>query len=284
MRAQDTFFSHKIERIFDQSAKPMIMGILNVTPDSFFDGGKYTEESAWLEHAAQMLGEGADIIDIGAYSTRPGAKDVSEKEESERLLKVVVSIRKHFPEALISVDTFRASIAAEAVGCGANIINDISGGTLDSRMFETAARLNVPYILMHIQGTPQNMQINPSYKNVVKEVYEYLENRLKRLNELGLKKVIIDPGFGFGKTGEHNFELLRNLEYFLNLNCPLLVGISRKSIINKLLNISSKDSLNGTTILNTIALQKGAGIIRVHDVKEAKEVVLVLQKLRNPKG
>lgn len=280
MRAQDTFFSHKTERIFDQKAGPMIMGILNVTPDSFFDGGKYTEEPAWLEHTGQMLKEGADIIDIGACSTRPGAKEISEKEEAERLLKVIVSVRKHFPEVLISVDTFRSVIAEEAIRCGANIINDISGGTLDNKMFETAARLDVPYILMHIQGTPQDMQLKPAYENVVKEVYQYLENRLKKLNDLGLKKVVLDPGFGFGKTVDHNFELLKNLDHFSGLGCPLLAGISRKSIINKLLNISSKDSLNGTTVLNTIALQKGAKIIRVHDVKEAKEIVTVLEKLR----
>jgi dihydropteroate synthase len=281
MSAQDTFFSLKTERIFDQKANPMIMGILNVTPDSFFDGGKYTEESKWLEHAGRMLEEGADIIDVGAYSTRPGAEHISEEEESGRLLKVVTSLRKHYPESLISVDTFRAAIAEKAVDCGAGIINDISGGTLDDRMFETVARLNVPYILMHIQGTPRNMQENPVYGNVVEDVFEFFKARLEKLNALGFKKVILDPGFGFGKTTEHNLDLFRNMERFLELNCPLLVGISRKSIINKVLNIKSKDSLNGTTVLNTIALQKGAKIIRVHDVKEAKEVLTLVQKITN---
>jgi dihydropteroate synthase len=281
MSAQDTFFSLKTERIFDQKPNPMIMGILNVTPDSFFDGGKYTQESQWLEHAGKMLEEGADIIDVGACSTRPGAEHISEAEESARMLKVVSSLRKHYPESLISVDTFRAAIAEKAVDCGADIINDISGGTLDDRMFETAARLDVPYILMHIQGTPQNMQEQPVYTDVVKEVYEFLEARLKQLNGLGLKKVILDPGFGFGKTTEHNLELFRNLEKFSELNAPLLVGISRKSIVNKVLNIKSKDALNGTTVLNTIALQKGAKIIRVHDVKEAKEVLTLVRKIKN---
>ncbi|MCW3101877.1 MAG: Dihydropteroate synthase [Bacteroidetes bacterium] len=281
MSAQDTFFSLKTERIFDQKPNPVIMGILNVTPDSFFDGGKYTEEAQWLEHAGKMLEEGAGIIDVGACSTRPGAAHISEEAESARLLKVVASLRKHYPGTLISVDTFRAAIAEKAVDCGAGMINDISGGTLDDRMFETVARLDVPYVLMHIQGTPQNMQEQPVYKDVVKEVYEFLETRLNRLNELGLKKVILDPGFGFGKTTEHNLELFRNLEKFGDLNAPLLVGISRKSIVNKVLNIKSKDALNGTTVLNTIALQKGATIIRVHDVKEAKEVVTLVQKIKN---
>ena len=281
MSAQDTFFSLKTERIFDQKANPVIMGILNVTPDSFFDGGKYTQEAAWLEQAGKMLEEGAGIIDVGAYSSRPGAEHISEDTESARLLKVVASLRKHYPGALISVDTFRAAIAEKAIDSGADIINDISGGTLDEKMFETVARLNVPYVLMHIQGTPQNMQEQPVYRDVVKEVHEFLETRLRRLNELGLKKVILDPGFGFGKTTEHNLELFRNLELFANLNAPLLVGISRKSIVNKVLNIKSKDALNGTTVLNTIALQKGAKIIRVHDVKEAKEAVTLVQKLKN---
>lgn len=280
MSAQDTVFSSKKERIFDQKANAMIMGILNVTPDSFYDGGKYTGEEAWLAHAALMQEQGADIIDIGAYSSRPGAEHISEKEESERLLKVVSSVRKHFPDTLISVDTFRANMAEEAVKRGANIINDISGGTMDPAMFETVARLQIPYVLMHIQGTPQTMQQNPVYTDVLKEVYEHLESRLKQLQNLGLKEVIIDPGFGFGKTVDHNFELLKNLSRFKELGCPVLAGISRKSIVNKLLNISSKDSLNGTSVLNTIALQNGAKIIRVHDVKEAKEVITILEKLK----
>jgi dihydropteroate synthase len=280
MSAQDTDFSYKKERIFDQKAKPMIMGILNVTPDSFHDAGKYTEEAAWLKHTAEMLEQGADIIDIGAYSSRPGAEHISGNEESERLLKVVVSVRKHFPESLISVDTFRSAIARNAVDSGANIINDISGGMLDPDMFKTVAQLQVPYVLMHIQGTPQNMQLDPVYENVVKEVFDHLKNRLEQLHALGVKEVIIDPGFGFGKTLEHNFELLRNLEKFREMDCPVLVGVSRKSIVNKLLNIKSKDSLNGTSVLNAIAIQRGANIIRVHDVKEAKEVITILEKMK----
>lgn len=280
MSAQDTFFSLKTERIFDQKTGPLIMGILNVTPDSFFDGGKYTEESGWIEQTKRMISEGADIIDIGAYSSRPGAIDISVEEESSRLLKVITSVRSHFPEILISVDTFRAEIAEASVKSGANIINDISGGTMDPGMFETIARLNVPYVMMHIKGTPQNMQQDPVYKNVVGEVKEFFEERIKLLNDLGFKKIILDPGFGFGKTLEHNIEIMRNLEEFKKLKSPLLVGISRKSIVNKILNISSKDALNGTSILNTIALQKGADIIRVHDVKEAKEVVKILESLK----
>lgn len=277
--AQDTVFSQKIERIFDQRSTPLIMGILNVTPDSFFDGGKYTEEVHWLEHIKQMTDAGADIIDVGAYSTRPGAKDISETEEWNRLIKVIRSIRKNFPELLISVDTFRSNVAEQAVNAGANIINDISGGTLDSKMFEIVAKLDVPYILMHIQGTPQTMQENPHYINVVEEIHAFFDEKLKQLKNLGVTKVILDPGFGFGKNVEHNFQLLKNLDKFQFFNLPVLVGISRKSMINKLLDISSKDALNGTSIINTIALQKGANILRVHDVKEAKEVVRVFEYL-----
>ncbi len=279
--AQDTVFSQKIKRIFDQRSTPLIMGILNVTPDSFFDGGKYTEELHWLEHTKQMTDAGADIIDVGAYSTRPGAKDISETEELQRLIKVIQSLRKHFPTLLISADTFRANVAKQAVDAGANIINDISGGTMDSKMFETIAKLDVAYILMHIQGTPQTMQENPIYDNVVKEVHTFFAEKIKQLKDLGVKKVILDPGFGFGKNVEHNFLLLKNLEQFQAYNFPILAGISRKSMINKLLNISSKESLNGTNILNIIALQNGAKILRVHDVKEAMEVVKFFEYLKN---
>jgi dihydropteroate synthase len=220
-----------------------------------------------------MIEAGADIIDIGAYSTRPGAVNITEEEELERLVPVITSIRKHFPEQLISVDSFRASVAELAVNEGANIINDISGGTIDSAMFNTVARLQVPYILMHIKGTPQTMQLSPSYENVVDEVYFYFEERIKQLHELGFYKIIIDPGFGFGKTLEHNFQLFNNLNKFQTFELPVLVGISRKSMIHKVLNISSKEALNGTSVLNTLALTKGASILRVHDVKEAKEVI-----------
>ena len=278
--AQDTVFYQKIERIFDQKSGALVMGILNVTPDSFFDGGKYTEEKEWLGQVSLMVTAGADMIDIGAYSTRPGAEDVSVEVESERLIKVIRSVRNAYPDLLISADTFRSKVAKDAVAAGANIINDISGGTLDSEMFTVIADLNVPYILMHIQGSPQNMQDNPKYTNVVEEVYAYFENKLKQLNALGIKQVIIDPGFGFGKTLENNFDLLKNMDRFGTFGLPILAGVSRKSMINKLLNISSKDSLNGTSILNTIALQKGATILRVHDVKEAKEAVAIVEFMK----
>ncbi len=278
--AQDTDFSQKIERISDQRSTPLIMGILNVTPDSFFDGGKYVEKSHWLEQAKKMIDEGADIIDIGACSTRPGAPQPSETEELDRLIKVIKSVRKAHPQTLISVDTYRAIVAEQAVASGANIINDISGGTLDAKMFETVAKLNVPYVLMHIQGNPQTMQENPVYSDVVKEVLAFFEENLKKLNALGVKQVILDPGFGFGKTLEHNYELLKNLEKLQAFNLPVLAGLSRKSMINKLLNISSKESINGTSILNTIAVQNGAKILRVHDVKEAVEVVQIHHYLK----
>lgn len=278
--AQDTDFSEKIKYIFDQRANPFIMGILNVTPDSFFDGGKYTEEALWLMQTEKMLNEGADIIDIGAYSTRPGAEHISEAEETKRLLKVVRSVRGQFPDCLISVDTFRAAVAEQAVKAGANIINDISGGTMDELMYETVAKLDVPYVLMHIRGTPQNMQKDPVYADVVKEVYAFFENGLQKLQALGHRKVILDPGFGFGKTLDHNYTLMKNLAVFKELKQPLLAGVSRKSMINKLLNISKKEAVNGTSILNTFSIVNGARIIRVHDVKEAKEVVTIMEKLR----
>lgn len=271
--AQDTDFSQKIERIFDQRSIPLIMGILNVTPDSFFDGGKYLQEQDWLAQTGKMIQEGAEIIDIGACSTRPGSPQPTATEESERLIKVIQSVRKAYPKILISVDTYRATIAEQAVNAGANIINDISGGTLDSQMFETVAKLKVPYVLMHIKGNPQNMQENPVYTDVVKEVHSFFEENLNKLNALGVKQVILDPGFGFGKTVEHNSALLNNLDKFQVFKLPILVGISRKSFVNKLLNISSKDTINATTILNKIALENGAKLLRVHDVKEAVEVV-----------
>lgn len=278
--AQDTDFSQKIERIFDQRSTTLIMGILNVTPDSFFDGGKYLEESHWLEQTTKMIDAGADIIDIGACSTRPGSPQPSETEELERLIKVIKSVRKAYPQTLISVDTYRAIVAEQAIASGANIVNDISGGTLDVKMFETIGRLKVPYVLMHIKGNPQTMQENPVYIDVVKEVAVFFEENLKKLNTFGIKQVILDPGFGFGKTVEHNFELLKNLKEFQKFNLPVLAGLSRKSMVNKLLNISSKDSLNGTNILNTIAVQNEAKILRVHDVKEAAEVIKICQHLK----
>jgi dihydropteroate synthase len=276
MSAQDTVFSQKTERIFDEKRSGLVMGILNVTPDSFYDGGQFNSEEKWLEHAHEMIDEGADIIDIGAYSTRPGASDISAEEEENRLIPAIRSVRKAFPAIMISADTFRADIARKAVEAGADIINDVGGGTLDENMFRTVAEMQVPYVLMHIQGTPQNMQKAPHYEDVVQEVYDYFEARINALNALGFSKIILDPGFGFGKTVGHNLSLLRNLDRFKEFGAPLLAGLSRKSIVNKVLNISSKDSLNGTTVLNTLAIQKGADILRVHDVKEAVEATRLL--------
>ncbi|MCC6837156.1 MAG: dihydropteroate synthase [Bacteroidia bacterium] len=258
------------------------MGILNITSDSFYDGGKYLQPDAYLAQAMKMVSEGAGILDIGAYSTRSGAAEVDETTEKERLTSAIAAIRKQFPEVLISADTFRASVAKKAIEAGANIINDISGGTMDEAMFDTVAELDVPYILMHIQGTPQTMQVDPQYKNVTQEVKNFFEERIEQLNKKGLKKIILDPGFGFGKTIEHNYQLLREMDQFQSLGLPVLAGISRKSMIYKLLNIKAEESLNGTSILNTFALQKGVKILRVHDVKEAKEVVQ-LHSLLNKK-
>jgi dihydropteroate synthase len=219
-----------------------------------------------------MIHDGADIIDIGAYSTRPGAIDIPEQEESDRLIPAILSVRKAFPEILISVDTFRAAIAEKAVEAGANIINDISGGTIDKNMFPVVAKLNLPYVLMHIQGTPQTMQINPQYKDVVKEVFSYFEEKLAILKKMGFEKVILDPGFGFGKTVEHNLILLENLKEFEKFGCPVLVGLSNKSFVNKILKKNELEQVDGTSVLNKMAIQNGAGILRVHDVKKAKEM------------
>jgi dihydropteroate synthase len=261
--------------------RPMIMGILNTTPDSFFDGGKYNTPHSAIIRVRQMIAEGADIIDVGAYSTRPGAPTVSKEEELERLLPVVGEIKKEFPEIILSIDTFRSEVAAKVIeknGCC--IINDISGGSMDKAMFETVAHLHVPYIVMHIQGTPETMQLNPVYKNVTKDVIRDLSEKVYRLHELGVSDVIIDPGFGFGKTLEHNYELFNHLDAFRFFELPVLVGISRKSMIYKLLNSSPGESLNGTSILNSMALLAGADIIRVHDVKEAAETVAIFEKLK----
>ncbi len=281
MCPQDTVFYEKIEQIFTDNSTPMIMGIMNVTPDSFFDGGKFTSEAKILKHTQQMLAEGADIIDIGAYSTRPGATNITETEEEERLIKAIKSVRKKFPEILISADTFRAKIAVKAINSGANIINDISGGTMDNNMFSTVAKLQVPYILMHIQGTPQTMQQHPHYENVTNEVFTFFKDKVKELKILGISKVILDPGFGFGKTMDHNYELLGNIGKFNSFGFPLLVGFSRKGMIHKLLKSNPHNALNGTTVLNTIALEKGAKILRVHDVKEAKEAVTIVKYFKS---
>lgn len=260
---------------------PRVMGILNITPDSFYDGGKYANLKDILIHTEKMLTEGADIIDIGAISTKPGSIEVSEGAESARLIPVLKEIKKRFPNAIISIDTFRHGIAERAIESGAHIINDISGGALDHKMFETIARLKVPYIIMHMQGTPQTMQLAPNYKNIVHEIISYFSEKSRQLKQLGLHDIIIDPGFGFGKTLKHNYEIINHLEDFNLLEMPVLVGISRKSMIYKALNISPDEALNGTTALHVTALQKGATILRVHDVKEAVDVIKISELLKS---
>ena len=260
--------------------EPIVMGILNVTPDSFFDGRNDLTEEDIIRKVNAMEYDGAKIIDIGGYSTRPGAEEVSEAEELKRVLPIVQLIRSNFKGMEISIDTFRSAVAEKCVKAGATIINDISGGSLDKKMFSCVADLKVPYILMHIQGNPKTMQENPSYNNVVKEVKQYFEEKINQLNQLGAKDIILDPGFGFGKTIEHNYELLNNLDQFKTFNLPILAGVSRKSMINKVLNTTPEEALNGTTTLNTIALTKGAKILRVHDVREARECVKLVEQLR----
>lgn len=261
--------------------KPVVMGILNVTPDSFYDGGKYTSELKVIERIHAIVEQGASLIDVGAYSTRPGAAFVNEKEELSRLTFAVELIRKYYPHVPVSVDTFRANVAKEINHClGPIIVNDISGGTMDDRMFETVAKMNVPYILMHIQGTPQDMQANPHYEDVVREVREFFVERIDRLNGLGFHNIILDQGFGFGKTVVHNYQLMDQMDSFLDLGYPLLVGISRKSMIWRLLDITPREALNGTTVLNTISLLKGAHILRVHDVREAVEAVKIVSAMQ----
>ena len=263
-------------------SSPKVMGILNITPDSFYDGGKHNSEKAILKHVKQMLLEGATFIDIGAYSSKPGADFVSEDEELARILPIITHVLKELPEALLSIDTFRSRVAKECIQMGAALINDISAGKLDDTMLNTVADLHVPYIMMHMRGTPQTMQKQTVYNNLVKDILFYFSERIAAVRQLGIVDMIIDPGFGFAKTLEQNFELLNQLELFNMLELPLLVGVSRKSMIYKTLQNSASEALNGTTALNTIALQKGANILRVHDVKEAIETIKLVQSL-NPK-
>lgn len=252
--------------------EPLIMGILNVTPDSFFSESRTPDEEHIAQRVKQMMNDGADMIDIGGYSSRPGADNVSTEEEMNRLRRGLRIIRKLYPDVPVSVDTFRADVARMCIEEeGADIINDISGGMMDRQMFRTVAQLHVPYIMMHMQGTPDSMQLAPHYDNLRQEVMLYFAERIDRLCQMGAKDIIVDPGFGFGKTMEHNYELMAHLEDFHVFGLPLLVGISRKSMIYKLLGGTPQTSLNGTTVLNTIALTKGAHILRVHDVKEAAE-------------
>jgi dihydropteroate synthase len=252
---------------------PKVMGILNVTPNSFFDGGKYNDESELLTQVDKMISDGATFIDIGAYSSKPSAEFVSEEEELGRIIPAVQLILKHFPEAILSIDTFRSEVAKACIENGAAIINDISAGSLDNEMFGVIAKYKVPYIMMHMRGTPQTMQSMTHYEDIVKEMLFYFSAKINEARSLGINDLIIDPGFGFAKTIDQNYEVLRKTELFQLLELPLLVGISRKSMIYKTLNSSAKEALNGTTVLNTIALTKGANILRVHDVKEAVECV-----------
>ncbi len=260
---------------------PKIMGILNLTPDSFYDGGKFKNENDILSQVYMMLKNGATFIDIGAYSSRPGAEHISEEEELKRLLPILKSIIKEFPEALISIDTFRSQVAKFGVESGAALINDISAGKLDDNMLPTIAKLQVPYIMMHMKGTPQTMVNETTYNDLIKDILFYFSERLSETRKLGIVDTIIDPGFGFAKTRKQNFEILKNLELFNILDRPLLAGLSRKSMIYKTLNTTASEALNGTSVLNTIALQKGAAILRVHDAKEALECVNLLNQLQS---
>lgn len=262
-------------KILDLST-PRVMGILNLTPDSFFDGGSTPTLDAAVKKSEEMLNAGANIIDVGGMSTRPGANVVSVEEELDRVVSVIEAICSRFPEAIVSIDTVRGRVAEEAVGAGAAIVNDISAGSMDDALIPAVARLKVPYVLMHMQGTPQTMQQQPTYENVATEVMDFFIEQLHRLYALGLNDVILDPGFGFGKTGEHNYRLLKASHQFAMLNQPLLVGVSRKSMVCKVIKKNPEAALNGTTALHSIALLKGASILRVHDVAEAVEVVKLM--------
>lgn len=267
-------------RLMDLSC-PQVMGILNVTPDSFYAGSRKQTEEEIAARAQQILAEGGSIIDIGAYSSRSNAEHISAEEEMKRLRNGLEIIRREHPDAVLSVDTFRADVARMCVEeYGVAIVNDIAAGNMDSEMFSTIARLGVPYIMMHMQGTPQNMQQHPHYEDVLREVLYYFSEKVQRLRDMGVKDIILDPGFGFGKTIEHNYELLNQMEEFAIFELPLLVGVSRKSMIYKLLGITPEEALNGTTVLHTIALMKGANILRVHDVKEAVEAVRLTTAMR----
>jgi dihydropteroate synthase len=259
---------------------PRVMGILNITPDSFYKGSRYNSDIEILRAAVKMKEDGADIIDVGGYSSRPGATNISSEEESNRVLKAIKMISRELPDVIISVDTFRADVAREAItGCGAHIINDISGGEGDSEMFSVVERLNVPYIMMHMKGDPRSMQDNPVYDDIVADILKWFGERIFILKSLGVKDIIIDPGFGFGKTIDHNFEILRRLGDFSIVGLPLLIGVSRKSMIWKTLGITADEALNGTTALNTIALSNGADILRVHDVREAVQTVRLFENI-----
>ena len=286
MMAKDTFLNRKLTlnskgKLIDLS-NPLVMAILNITPDSFYSTSRFQHVDDALRRTEQVLNDGAKMIDLGAYSSRPDAVDISSEEELSRLIPVVNAIHSRFPEAILSVDTFRARVAEEAVAAGAHIINDISAGQLDAEMFNTVAKLKVPYVMMHMKGTPQTMQQNPTYENVVSEVLDYFSQKIAVLKALGVADIIIDPGFGFAKTISHNYQLLQQMESLALFELPILVGFSRKSMITKVLENKAADALNGTSILNTISLLKGASILRVHDIKEALECILLTERTKNP--
>lgn len=293
-----TIFVYSLESMFPEKPRyintggrlldleiPRVMGILNITPDSFYKGSRYNTDEEILKAATSMLEEGADILDVGGYSSRPGADDITAEEEGSRVLKAIKLINKEHPDAIISVDTFRADIARQAVEeYGAHMINDISGGDADSNMFKIVGKLNVPYILMHMKGEPQTMHHNPVYDDIVADIQRWFGERIYKLQNAGMKDILIDPGFGFGKTIDHNYEMLSRLGDFSITGLPVVVGISRKSMIWRTLNISADEALNGTTALNAVALMNGADILRVHDVKEAVQTIQLIKKLkREPK-
>jgi dihydropteroate synthase len=261
------------------SEKPLVMGIINSTPDSFFEGSRLTGTDAILTRVEKMLEDGADIIDIGGQSTRPGSTLLTASEELQRVIGSVDAVHRRFPEAFISIDSFYALVASEAVAAGASIINDVSAGTMDEAMISMAASLNVPYVLMHMKGKPDTMQQAAHYEDVTREVLDFFIHRIPSVRKAGIKDIIVDPGFGFGKTIAHNFELLRNLSVFKILECPILLGLSRKSTIYKTLGTGPEEAMNGTTVLNTVGIENGASILRVHDVKEAREIVSLLNAL-----
>lgn len=261
-------------------SKPKIMGILNVTPDSFYDGGKYNIVKNALLQVEKMLEHGADIIDIGGMSSRPGAEIISTDEELKRVIPIIGQIKQHFPETIISIDTVKSKVARRAIEAGSHIVNDISAGQFDKKLYQTVADLDVPYILMHMNGSPKTMQVNPNYDNVITHVTDFFIREVGLLRSLGVKDIILDVGFGFGKTIEHNYQLLRQLSDFQIFDLPLLVGVSRKSMIYKYLNIKAKEALNATSVLHLAALQNGGNLLRVHDVKEAKEVIRLWEMLK----
>ena len=281
MPIRKTIYINVKGKLMDLS-QPQVMGILNVTPDSFYAESRIQTEKDIILRLKQIIDEGASIVDIGAYSSRPNAQHISTEEEMERLRSCLKLVNKEYPDAIVSIDTFRADIAKMCVEeYGAAIINDISAGNMDKHMFATIAQLGVPYIIMHMKGTPQDMQTHPHYDNLLKEVFYYFSEKVSKLRDLGVKDIILDPGFGFGKTIEHNYRLMNHLEEFSTFELPLLVGISRKSMIYKLLGTSPEEALNGTTALNTISLLKGANILRVHDVKAATEAVKIVEKMKS---